>query len=253
LDDENVVIYQGDDGSLWARRHAEFSDGRFEEIEALTPRHEAPASEGQRLTAEQAWADLLENADRNLPEDSPMLLVTWEEMADYMNRAQPQSCAVHADAKHEAPAEGAGEVDLAARALLDACYKADENSDLSDFVDGMLLTRLDKALRARSSAPEAREEALGNLLAVIHGDGGHRALEVGTKQAALEAEKIVAGLFAAPSADKLREVCQDVINQMADNIEKLALTPAKRELVKAAFRACIGRISTPDALKGDAK
>lgn len=60
------------------------------------------------------------------------------------------------------------------------------------------------ALRACSSAPEAREEALGNLLAVIHGDGGHRALEVGTKQAALEAEKIVAGLFAAPSADKLR-------------------------------------------------
>ena len=51
---------------------------------------------------------------------------------------------------------------------------------------------------------QAREEALGNLLAVIHGDGGHRALEVGTKQAALEAEKIVAGLFAAPSADKLR-------------------------------------------------
>lgn len=54
------------------------------------------------------------------------------------------------------------------------------------------------------AAPEAREEVLGNLLAVIHGDGGHRALEVGTKQAALEAEKIVAGLFAAPSADKLR-------------------------------------------------
>ncbi|HEY1071471.1 hypothetical protein [Brevundimonas sp.] len=58
---------------------------------------------------------------------------------------------------------------------------------------------------------------------------------------------------AAPSADKLREVRQDVINQMADNIEKLALTPAKRELVKAAFRACIGPLSTPDALKGDAK
>lgn len=51
---------------------------------------------------------------------------------------------------------------------------------------------------------QAREEALGNLLAVIHGDGGHRALEVGTKQAALEAEKIVAGLLAAPSGDKLR-------------------------------------------------
>ena len=62
-----------------------------------------------------------------------------------------------------------------------------------------------QAAQSAVSVPEAREEALGNLLAVIHGDGGHRALEVGTKQAALEAEKIVAGLFAAPSADKLRE------------------------------------------------
>lgn len=32
LDDENVVIYRGEDGSLWARRYAEFWDGRFEEI-----------------------------------------------------------------------------------------------------------------------------------------------------------------------------------------------------------------------------
>jgi hypothetical protein len=32
LDDENVVIYRGDDGSLWARRYAEFWDGRFEEV-----------------------------------------------------------------------------------------------------------------------------------------------------------------------------------------------------------------------------
>jgi len=50
---------------------------------------------------------------------------------------------------------------------------------------------------------QAREEALGNLLAVIHGDGGHRALEVGTKQAALEAEKIVANLLS--SASEARE------------------------------------------------
>lgn len=74
---------------------------------------------------------------------------------------------------------------------------------------------LREALRARSSAPEAREEALGNLLAVIHGDGGHRALEVGTKQAALEAEKIVAGLFAAPSADKLR-IAVEALEHIAD-------------------------------------
>lgn len=50
LDDENVVIYQGDDGSLWARRHAEFSDGRFEEIASdLTPAPVSrPAGEGER-------------------------------------------------------------------------------------------------------------------------------------------------------------------------------------------------------------
>lgn len=33
LDDENIVLYRGDDGSLWARRYAEFWDGRFEEID----------------------------------------------------------------------------------------------------------------------------------------------------------------------------------------------------------------------------
>ena len=95
----------------------------------------------------------------------------------------------------EAPSEEAGEREsiraVVRRHIEDRYY-------IDNLVDELL------ALRARSSAPEAREEALGNLLAVIHGDGGHRALEVGTKQAALEAEKIVAGLFAAPSADKLR-------------------------------------------------
>ncbi|GEM_PF-5366127 len=77
-----------------------------------------------------------------------------------------------------------------------------------------MLNHHEDALRARSSAPEA----LGNLLAVIHGDGGHRALEVGTKQAALEAEKIVAGLFAAPSADKLRELVgasEDILSALS--------------------------------------
>lgn len=104
----------------------------------------------------------------------------------------------------EAPAEGAGED--AAWMWLNGhveCDPADRDYSADEMVDAFMAGQ-SAALRARSSAPEAREEALGNLLAVIHGDGGHRALEVGTKQAALEAEKIVAGLFAAPSADKLR-------------------------------------------------
>lgn len=32
LDDEHVAIYRGEDGSLWARRLAEWTDGRFERI-----------------------------------------------------------------------------------------------------------------------------------------------------------------------------------------------------------------------------
>lgn len=31
-DDDPAVVYRGDDGSLWVRHQAEFSDGRFEEI-----------------------------------------------------------------------------------------------------------------------------------------------------------------------------------------------------------------------------
>lgn len=112
------------------------------------------------------------------------------------------------DAKHEAPAEEAGEREALA-AIMHRNMIPDEDGGFS-FHDLKAADQIMDYLRARSSAPEAREEALGNLLAVIHGDGGHRALEVGTKQAALEAEQIVAGLFAAPSADKLRTAVEAI-------------------------------------------
>ncbi|WP_312066061.1 hypothetical protein [Brevundimonas sp.] len=63
-------------------------------IAALATREEAQAEAGEdeRLTPDQAWSDLLEKDDRNSPEDQPdMLLITWDELADYMARAQPQS------------------------------------------------------------------------------------------------------------------------------------------------------------------
>ena len=45
LDDEGVVIYRGDDGSLWVRPIEEFEDGRFAKIEAT----EACAAAVRRL------------------------------------------------------------------------------------------------------------------------------------------------------------------------------------------------------------
>ena len=97
-----------------------------------------------------------------------------------------------------------------------------------------MLNHHEDALRARSSAPEA----LGNLLAVIHGDGGHRALEVGTKQAALEAEKIVAGLLAAPSADKLRDHLEWIETVLTDPVPGYtARIATAREYIDQALAA----------------
>ena len=124
-------------------------------------------------------------------------------------------------ARSSAPAEGAGEGAIKAACI--AWHEARGQNPFNVLYKGawcgsfphqtgperwtFTVEAMEKAiaayLRARSSAPEAREEALGNLLAVIHGDGGHRALEVGTKQAALEAEKIVADLLS--SAPEARE------------------------------------------------
>lgn len=61
---------------------------------ALAAREEAPAEAGEdeRLTPDEAWSDLLEKDDRTSPEDQPdMLLIAWDELADYMVRAQPQA------------------------------------------------------------------------------------------------------------------------------------------------------------------
>lgn len=160
------------------------------QVDALTPRHEAPASEGLRIV-------------------------------DEASDTKP--------AMFEAPAEGAGERERLADAYIAGAMSVHEywtenpgeaprgDPEFGEAAGDYAYSTL-ADLRARSSAPEAREEALGNLLAVIHGDGGHRALEVGTKQAALEAEKIVAGLFAAPSADKLRDHLEWIETVLTDPV-----------------------------------
>ena len=87
-----------------------------------------------------------------IDDDRPLVerVKTWAKYhAHSHTRSLLEECAA---ALAHPPAQGSesgGEVEGAARALLDACYTADENSDLSDFIDGTLLTRLDRALSAR--------------------------------------------------------------------------------------------------------
>lgn len=163
---------QNDMGHRWVSS----IDERLARLDALTPRHEAPAPR--------------------------------PELAPYTEDLKGIKASMLAD---EAPAEGAGEDELTLRGLATLIngYARDRDREglpqtAETLRHAALIIDHYRELRARSSAPEAREEALGNLLAAIHGDGGHRALEVGVEQAAAEAEKIVAGLFAAPSAGKLR-------------------------------------------------
>ena len=112
--------------------------------------------------------------------------------------------------RHEAPAEGAGERESLADAYIAGAMSVHEywtenpgeaprGDPEFDEAAGDYAYSILSDLRARSSAPEA----LGNLLAVIHRDGGHRTLEVGVEQAAAEAEKIVANLLS--SAPEARE------------------------------------------------
>lgn len=123
----------------------------------------------------------------------------------------------------KAPAEGAGELKNLHRLAsqeADHLEREAEEADDNNWQDWAVTMRqgadyIRKLIRARSSAPEG-EEALGNLLAVIHGDGGHRALEVGTKQAALEAEKIVANLLS--SAPEAREGLKPQVRPMEDTL-----------------------------------
>lgn len=172
-----------------------------------------------------------------------------------------------------------GEIEIALKALglkveHGPDFQAEKNATHADWQEALDLYQPTVVLAERniSRQPEAREEALGNLLAVIHGDGGHRALEVGTKQAALEAEKIVAGLFAAPSADKLREFGQHTnlelsyhyseegdndgwqVHQVNGGVNDREWTlMGSGDTPADAIDQALAALSTPDALKGGAK
>lgn len=175
-------------------------------LSALIANVRQRVAEGDCPVTQSYPVETLENAILDLADEAP---------AEGAGDGHMSDCAIH-----NAPALPVGPCDCGSPFLtpedikraheLRADPDSEDNERFASWYGDTLLEvhqraiQMDAALRARSSAPEAREEALGNLLAVIHGDGGHRALEVGTKQAALEAEKIVAGLFAAPSADKLQ-------------------------------------------------
>jgi len=65
------------------------------------------------------------------------------------------------------------------------------------------------SIRAHLLAPPATDERLLNLLARIHGDGGHYVDEHGLDKACVDAELCVAEMHAAPAAVPLTD--QEII------------------------------------------
>lgn len=53
--------------------------------------------------------------------------------------------------------------------------------------------------------------------------------------------------------EALEKARQDTVNEMADSLAVIPLTPAKKELVKAAFRAAIARMNARAALTPEVK
>lgn len=67
--------------------------------------------------------------------------------------------------------------------------KAEVNAEIAGRIESYV-----DAEAKRDSGARGPAATLGNLLAVIHGDGGHRQAEVGTVEAAREAEEIVTAM-----------------------------------------------------------
>lgn len=113
------------------------------------------------------------------------------------------------DAKHKAPAEGAGEREALA-AIMHRNMIPDEDGGFS-FHDLKAADQIMDYLRARSSAPEAREgEAVGQVNALYaSGFGRMRCIE----WAAGDMPEVGTKLYshpAAPSADKLRTAVEAI-------------------------------------------
>lgn len=193
---------------------------------ALTPRHEAPASAIDDLVDRFAVAlkEKLRAAEAKYGHDDAWLRDDWRDdlirqLGEHVQKGDPRDVAAYcAFAWHhgwsvgpfsvsgendEAPAEGAGEaIERIQSAISDLQAEHEVMKgpfDPEKWAVDVKVSDLLLLLRARSSAPEA----LGNLLAVIHRDGGQRTLVVGVEQAAAEAEKIVANLLS--SAPEARE------------------------------------------------
>jgi hypothetical protein len=87
---------------------------------------------------------------------------------------------------------------------------------------------------------------LGNLLAVIHGDGGHYQGEVGTEKAAKDAEKIVCDLRAKRDALKaaLQRTHNLIVSALNHGITETWRQDAEGVLVRDRHKAlCAGEIT----------
>lgn len=135
------------------------------------------------------------------------------------------------DAKHEAPAEGAGEVLDAAEqgrlaAAINMLEQVAENNETVRLY-GKEVAVLLKALRARSSAPEAREGAGEGYDHDLSNDENYKRFKAHVER--------LSGTSATTSTDKLLEGRDNFI------------------VSEGLWEKFVSTLSTPDALKGDAK
>lgn len=199
-------------------------------IEALTPRHEAPASPAWRdeYNRVEAIREAAEGQDRVARSTADPIAKSDAETqaAGHWTRYEREVAKLNAASGHEAPAKGAGELKNLHRLAsqeADHLEREAEEADDNNWQDWAVTMRqgadyIRQLIRARSSAPEAREDGYRRVdlgMVAITIETMHRRIEelTGSRQSQYDGAVSLARdlyLTAAPSADKLRDVLIDL-------------------------------------------
>lgn len=208
-----------------------------------TPKHEATDAMGmesqrdEAVTLEDALEaiGIIEAFPSNAGEVEGRITEKGARMIDSCCRDIRQYLATTQPAEQSASSPVEGLVIAAARELLDACYTADANSDLSDFIDGSLLTRLDKALTTRSALNQARKPEGAEPVGCAEVEVGRA---VYGRIEALMVRKPVPQSSDAAELDYLSHLAESVeeVGGYDGPLRPLARTPMDREAVAAFLK-----------------